>query len=344
MAADVSVIRQLPKVDLHLHLDGSVKPATIMELAVEQGIALPVSAEKELSRLMKVQGECASLVEYLEKFDFVGTFLHTAEALERIAYELVEQSAEQHCRYIEVRFAPQLHRKCGLTAEEVIYHVLRGLKKGEERFGVKARGIAVCLRNHDDTTNVEVVEASSRFMGRGLVAVDLAGAEAAFPAHRFTKVFAVAKQKDIPITIHAGEAGGPDNIRDAVMKLGAVRIGHGVRLKECSDTFKLVYNRGIPLELCPISNLQTKAVQDWSVYPVREYFDQGLCVTINTDNLTVSDTNLTKEYTILYEKFDFTPREIGQIILNGVEAAFLSDGEKRGLRGELEQELELLLQ
>jgi adenosine deaminase len=344
MESIVPAIRVMPKVDLHLHLDGSVKSSTLLELAVEQGQALPVSNLDQLDLLMKVQGSCASLAEYLEKFHFVGAFLHSASALERVAYELVEQASEQYCRYIEVRFAPQLHRALGLSVEEVIHHVLQGLKKGQERFGVKSRGIAICLRGHADTLNIEVVEVAYRFLDKGLVAVDLAGAEAAYPAHCFEGVFAIARKKDMPTTIHAGEAGGAGNIYDAVTKLGATRIGHGVRLKECDRAFKLVWDRGIPLELCPISNIQTKAVSDWSSYPVKHYFDEGIRITINTDNLTVSDTNLTKEYEVLQQKFGFTNRELGQLVLNGVEAAFLPDHEKRSLYREMEQELETVVQ
>ncbi len=330
-------VAKLPKVDLHLHLDGSVKPETIVELAEAEGVALPGTDPETLSTLMKVRGDCANLREYLAKFDFVGRFLHTAPALERVAYELVGQAAEQRCLYIEVRFGPQLHRARGLSAEEVIHAVVEGLKRGEAAFGVKARGIAACLRTHEDARNREVVEAASRYAGKGIVGVDLAGDEANFPSERFFDVFAIARRLELPITIHAGEAAGPKNIFDAVTKLGASRIGHGVRLKDDEDTFRLVRDRRIPLEMCPISNIQTKASPSWSSYPIRDYFDRGLAVTVNTDNLTVSDTNLSKEYAILQERFGFRPSELRTLAMNGVDAAFLPDREKRELRAAMER-------
>jgi len=329
---------KLPKVDLHLHLDGSVKPETIVELAAEEGVELPGTDRETLSSLMQVKGDCASLQEYLSKFMFVGRFLHTPYALERIAYELVEQASEQRCKYVEVRFGPQLHRDRGLSAEEVVHYVIEGLRRGEAAFGVKARGIAACLRSHSDELNREVIEAASRYVGKGIVAVDLAGDEASFPAERFADVFALARRRDIPITIHAGEAAGPKNIYDAVTKLGASRIGHGVRLKDDAEVQKLVRKRRIPLEMCPVSNIQTKASPNWSAYPIRDYFDQELMVTVNTDNLTVSDTNLGKEYEMLREHFGFGPQELRRLVLNGVDAAFLPDGEKKELRRSMESE------
>ncbi len=329
------MLERLPKVDLHLHLDGSIRESALWEIAAEQGMKLPVASAEELIPLMRVTGECGSLVEYLAKFDFVAGFLHKADVLERIAYELVEQAAEQNCRYIEVRFGPQLHRAEGLTCEDAIEAVLRGLRRGEEAFGVTARAIAACLRHHSPHMNMEVIAAAARFKDQGLVAVDLAGPEAAFPAHLHRAVFEYAQLLDMPVTIHAGEAGGAENIHEAVTRLGATRIGHGVRLRENPKLLETVREQGIVLEMCPISNYQTKAMESWAAYPVREYFEAGLKLTINTDNLTVSDTSLAREYGVLIERFGFTLAEIAGLILNGADAAFLRPEEKAKLRAEL---------
>ncbi|NGZ78015.1 adenosine deaminase [Saccharibacillus alkalitolerans] len=328
------LLRMLPKVDLHLHLDGSIRASTLWEIAAQQGVKLPAARAEELVPFMKVTGECGSLLEYLGKFDFVAGFLHKTDVLERIAYEVVEQASEQNCRYIEVRFGPQLHRSEGLTCEEVIDAVLRGLRRGEEEFGVMARGIAACLRHHSPHKNMEVIAAAAAFKDSGMVAVDLAGPEAAFPAYLHRAVFEYAQLLDMPVTIHAGEAGGAENIHEAVTRLGATRIGHGVRLREDPKVMELVRARNIVLEMCPISNYQTKAMDSWETYPIREYFDAGLRLTINTDNLTVSDTSLVDEYRVLTDKFGFTLPEIGTLILNGVEAAFLRPEEKARLRAE----------
>lgn len=330
------LLSELPKVDLHVHLDGCIKPATLLKLADQQGLSLPSYEAKELLPYVQVGEECTNLTEYLTKFDFVLPFLQTKESLEQVAFEVVEQAAEQRIKYIEVRFAPQLHRGGGLSAADAISHVIEGLKLGEARFGVKARVIAICMRNHSAATNLEVIEAASRYIGQGLVAVDLAGDETTYPAARFREVFARARELGIPVTIHAGEAAGPDNIEEAVLRLGARRIGHGVRLKEDSVVMNMIKEQRIPLELCPTSNIQTKAVHGWEEYPIREYYDQGIVFTVNTDNPGVSGTDITNEYRVIAEKFGFTLREITKLILNGVEASFLEDHEKASLKSEFE--------
>jgi len=332
----LSLLEKMPKVDLHVHLDGSLKPATLFRLAADQGIPLPAATERELLPYVQAGDECGSLTEYLTKFAFVLPFLQTGEALEQVACEAVEDASRQRIRYLEIRFAPQLHRQRGLTPSDAIRHVLAGLRRGEERFGTKARCIAICMRNHSVADNLEVVEAAASFVGQGLVAVDLAGDESAHPASRFREVFGLAERLGIPATIHAGEAAGPDSIEEAVRRLGASRIGHGVRAKEDPAVLNLLRERRIPLELCPISNIQTKAVAGWASYPVREYFDQGLMLTVNTDNPGVSGTDLNKEYAALAERFGFTASEIATLILNGVEAAFLPPEEKAELRREFE--------
>lgn len=326
------LIAKMPKIDLHLHLDGSVKPSTVLELAASQGLPLPADHVAGLRPYMQVEEQCGSLREYLRTFAFVLQFLQTAEALERTACEVVEQASLHHCKYVEVRFGPQLHLNNGLTLDDAIYHVIEGLKRGERLYGVKARAIAICMRHHSLDVNGKVIEAAARFLGKGLVAVDLAGDEAAFPAAGFKELFAIAREKGLPVTIHAGEAAGADNIYEAIVNLGAARIGHGISLQEDAAVLALVKERGIPLEMCPVSNIQTRAVSGWPSYPVRSYYEQGIAVTIHTDNMTVSDTNLTKEYGILADIFGFTAAELAQLVMNGVEAAFLPDEEKQLLK------------
>ncbi|WP_141433966.1 adenosine deaminase [Bacillus sp. 03113] len=326
------ILEKLPKVDLHLHLDGSLKPETVFDLSIQEGLNLPAKNPNELLSYLQIQDTCTSLKEYLSKFDLVSSLLHTEKALERVAYELVEQAFEKNVQYIEVRFGPQLHRNNGLSLEQIIEAVINGLKRGEKEYGVKTNVIACCLRHHSIAENLEVIEAASSFHGKGLAAVDLAGDEAAFPAHLFREVFQLANKKGVPVTIHAGEAGGPENIYEAVTHLHAARIGHGVRLREDPKVKELILANRIPLEMCPISNIQTKACIDWDDYPIRDYFDNGILITVNTDNLTVSNTDITKELQNLMDKFQFSIEEISKILLNGIEAAFLSSSEKNSLR------------
>lgn len=327
-------LKSLPKIDLHLHLDGGVRPETVLEWAAEQGATLPAADAAGLRPFMTADENCASLVEYLAKFDFVLPFLQTAEALERCAFEVVQQAAEDNCFYIEVRFAPQLHTERGLTASDAIDAVIRGLRKGEERFGTRARAIAICMRHHGLERNLTVVRAAAAYKGRGLVAVDLAGDEAGYPPRPFREVFALARELGLPVTIHAGEAGGADNVIEAIEGLGASRIGHGIRSRENPLALELLRDRRIPLEMCPTSNIQTKAVSGWDDYPLREYLDAGLVVTIHTDNPTVSGTTMTQECRAAAERFGLSTSEIARLMANAIDAAFLEDQEKNALRGE----------
>ncbi|MCC3373320.1 adenosine deaminase [Cohnella sp. REN36] len=335
-------VLKLPKVDLHLHLDGCVKPETWLALAAEQGYDSPAQDADSLLPYMQVDESCASLPDYLSKFAFVLPLLQTREALARVAREAVEQAASHNCLYIEVRFAPLLHTKRGLSADDAIGAVVAGLQQGERRTGAVARAIAVCMRHHSEEANLPVVEAALRHYGRGLVAVDLAGDEGAFPAVGFRGLFARAREAGLPVTIHAGEAAGPDSIREAVAGLGAVRIGHGVRLREDQELLEWIRERRIPLELCPTSNIQTKAVASWSDFPLRDYYDRGLVVTVNTDNPTVSGTNMTRECRELAERFGFTAAELADLMRQALDAAFVESPARVELRARLDARLAAL--
>ncbi|MFD1954393.1 adenosine deaminase [Paenibacillus thailandensis] len=329
-------LRSFPKAELHVHLDGSVKPETLRELAERQGASLP---EGDLRGRMTVDPDCGSLTEYLSKFSFVLPFLQTAEALERVAYETAEQAADDGCLYVEVRFAPLLHTERGLTAEEAVKHTVNGLRRAERELGITARAIVIAMRHEGFERNREAIEAAARYLGDGVCAVDLAGDEAGYPPELHQRLFDLASERKLPVTIHAGEAGGAANVRYAVERLGAVRIGHGVRIKEDPEVIELVRSRRIPLEMCPLSNIQTKAADGWERYPIRDYMDRGLIVTVNTDNRTVSGTTMTNEYKLLAEKLGFGFDELAAVSLNGIDAAFADEPLKAELRIRMKRKL-----
>jgi len=301
---------------------------------------LPTEEVEQLLLHMRADERCEDLNQYLSTFDFVLPFLQTVAALQRVAYEVVEQCYQQGVQYVEVRFAPQLHREEGLSVAETYDAVLSGLQRAEREFGVIARCIGICLRGHDHDLNVETVRVAAHYVGKGLVAVDLAGAEALYPPEQYKHIFQLAKHFSIPITIHAGEAGGAENIETSIVSLGASRIGHGVRLQENEQIFNDVNNMGIPLEFCPISNIQTNAVSSWDEYPIVKYMDAGLVVTVNTDNLTVSNTNLTKELWMLVQKLQFNVERIMTLQRNAANAVFLEKEQKEQFINTFEQQLQ----
>ena len=304
-------------IDLHLHLDGSLTPGYIIRQAKKQGISLPAWEEKELLKYMTAPPDCKDLNEYLEKFALPGSVMQTEEALKEAALDVCMQMKEQGLKYVEIRFAPQLHTKKGLTQEQVVNAVLKGLICDKE---FESKAILCCMRmEHNEKENMETIRLASKYLGKGVVAADLAGAEALFPTSSFEAVFKEAARKGVPFTIHAGEADGPKSIWEA-LRFGAKRIGHGVRCLEDEKLVEYLKEKQIPLEVCPTSNFQTRAVK--GEYPLKKMLEMGLCATLNTDNTTVSGTTLEKEFIFAKEQLCLTEEELEQLKKNAEKAKF----------------------
>lgn len=315
-------LRELPKAELHCHLDGSVRPDTLLELAREYRVPMPADTPEELARAMRAD-DARSLEDYLRLFDTTVSVMQTAEALERIAYELAEDAAEDGVRYIEVRNAPILNVVKGLTLVESVEAPLRGLRRAERDFGITARFIVIALRHFSAEHSLEMARLAVEFKNDGVVAFDLAGGEKGNPASMHAAAFRYARENNLAVTVHAGEGDGPESIRQAVHTCGANRIGHGTRLIEDPELTQYVNDRRIALEICLTSNIQTRVADSYAAHPFREYFDRGLNVTLNTDNRLMSATTLTAEYVYAAEHLDFTMDELAGIALNGFESAFL---------------------
>jgi len=315
-------LRQLPKAELHCHLDGSVRPETLLDLAREYRVPMPKQTAEELAEAMRAD-DAKSLEDYLRLFDVTISVMQTAEALERIAYELAEDAAEDGVRYIEVRNAPILNVVKGLTLVEAVEAPLRGLRRAENDFGVTGRFIVVAMRQFPAEHSLEMAQLAVEFKNDGVVAFDLAGGEKGNPAKLHEEAFRYAREHNLAVTVHAGEGDGAESIRQAVHILGANRIGHGTRLIEDPDLTQYVNDRRIALEVCLTSNVQTRVAHSYATHPFREYFDRGLNVTLNTDNRLMSATTLTDEYVYAAEHLGFTMDELAGIALNGFESAFL---------------------
>lgn len=298
-------------IDLHLHLDGSLRPSTILELAQEQNISLPSYDLNELKKHLEVPEDCKSLNEYLEKFDIPLKVLQIPSAIERVTFELVEDLSKSGLEYAEIRFAPQLSTEQGMSQQEVTEAAIKGLTSALDKYkNINAGLILCCMRGDSNRSeNLETVEVANKYLGKGVCAIDLAGAEALFKTENFKELFQKANEYKIPFTIHAGEADGPESIKKA-LDFGTKRIGHGVNSIDDKELLKRLIDEKIILEMCVISNVHSKAVKDKYSHPIRTYFDMGVRVTVNTDNMTVSDTNLEKEYEFLKEYYNFTDEEI----------------------------------
>lgn len=312
------------KIDLHLHLDGSLRPDTVWELAKKQGIELPASSKEELVDYLRVPEDCGSLNEYLERFDLPLLVLQTADALERVTYELVEDLANQGLDYAEIRFAPQLSVKAGMTQDEAVEAAIKGLNRALLEYSSIKAGLILCFMRGADNQkeNEETLKTAKKYYGKGVVAVDLAGAEALFRTENYEGLFKKVKESGIACTIHAGEADGPESVRKA-LEFGAKRVGHGVRAIEDEELVQRIIRDKITLEVCPISNLHTKLAKDVYSHPIRRLFDMGVRVTVNTDNMTVSDTTLDREYAFLKKYYGFTDAELARMNEYAKEAAFI---------------------
>ena len=316
------LIGRLPKAELHVHLDGSLRPETMIALARQAKLSLPSTDPEQLRRFMLVD-DATNLEDYLRRFDITIALLQTPEALERVAYEMVEDAAHDQVRYLEVRYCPHLSRRGGMTLDQVMDAELRGFVRGERDFGVVARVINCSLRHYNPAVSVEIAERSVAFADRGVVAFDLAGGEAGRPPGAHKAAFDVALRGYLGITVHAGEAAGAESVAEAIHLCHADRIGHGTRLKESPALLGYVCDRRILVEANITSNVQTRAVARASEHPVREYFDAGLNVTLCTDAWLMAGVSLSDEYWLAHTELGFTRRDIDRLILNGFESAFL---------------------
>jgi adenosine deaminase len=339
-ALTIEAIRKLPKTDLHVHLDGSLRLETILDLARQEGIQLPADTPQGLAEAMHVGQNTGTLIEYLKAFDITLKVLQTASGLERTAYELAADAAAEGVRYMEVRYSPMLHTDHGLSLTTVVEAVLDGLRRAQDEFHIKSNVIICGIRNISPERSLEMAELAVAYKNRGVVGFDLAGAEYDHPAKHHREAFQLIRNNNINCTIHAGEAYGPESIKQAIHVCGAHRIGHGCRLREDGDLLHYITDHRVPLECCPSSNIQTGAVRDMANHPLKFYYDLGVRVTVNTDNRLITDTTVSKELFLVHSRLGVTWPAIKQIILNGFKSAFLPFHERRAMLRAAAQELD----
>jgi len=335
-----SFLREIPKTDLHLHLDGSMRLESVKDLAREEGVELRVESEEELRQRLICGDACESLEEYLEAFDLTLSVLQEPDAARRVAREVVEDAAVENVRYIEVRFSPILHLQNGHSMREILEGVLAGLDEASRETGVVTGAIVCGIRNLPPQSTMELADLSVEYKNRGVVAFDLAGAEKDYPAKDHIQAFYKILNNNINCTCHAGEGFGPPSIHQAIHYLGAHRIGHGTRLHEDPDLMAYVNNHRIPMEICLSSNLQTGVVARLTDHPFRIYYDEGLRVTLNTDNTLMSATDITREYRLAVEAFTLGIADVRKLVLNGFKSTFLPLKRKVALLTQVLDELD----
>ncbi len=325
-------LRSLPKVLLHEHLDGGLRPQTVIDLAVENGYTgLPFSHPEELAAWFHRGAQRGSLPEYLEGFMHTCGVMQTRSAIERVAFEFIEDMYHDGVVYAECRFAPCFHLERGLTPEAVVQAAIDGFNRGQEKYGV-GWGLILCGMRHL-TDSLEWAELAISFRHRGVVGFDLAGEEAGYPPKKHVAAFEAIQRANFYSTLHAGEAFGVASIWQALQLCGAHRLGHATRLTDdmtivAGKIVKLgtlaqyILDRRIPLEMCLSSNVHTGAVRSMAEHPFRLYFERGFRVTLNTDDRLMSDTSMTKEFGIAVDEFGLGVKDLEKITVNAMKSAF----------------------
>jgi adenosine deaminase len=336
------LLRRLPKAELHCHLDGSVRPETLIELGREYRQPMPADDPEALAEYMRVD-DARHLEDYLARFEITLSVMQSEDALERIAYELSMDAAREGVRYIEVRYAPVLNVRRGLALGAAVEAPLKGLARAELDGGAMGRVIVCGLRNLTPDVSLELARLAVGYKHRGVVAFDLAGGELGNPASAHVDAFAYARENDLPCTCHAGEGADASSVREAVHVCGAHRIGHATRLIEDESLTSYVNDRRIALEICLTSNVQTRAVPSYEEHPLRTYYDRGMNVVLNTDNRLMSGTTLTDEYLHAARELGFSFDELAEMALNGFRSAFLPWAERERLMSRARADISALV-
>jgi len=333
MKLDRGVLKSLPKVLLHEHLDGVLRPKTVIELARSAKYdQLPTEDPEELARWFHQGANQGSLPKYLEGFVHTIAVMQTEEALERVAYEQAEDLSRDGVVYFETRFAPIFHTRKGLSHQRVVSAVLRGLERGRKEFGISSGLIICAMRNMD--VSLEMAELAVDFRERGVVGFDLAGEEGGYPPKKHVEAFHYIQRQNFNITIHAGEGFGKESIWQAIQYCGAHRIGHGTRLIDdiavadgkavkLGDLAQYVLDKRVPLEICLLSNVHTGAARSLSEHPFKILYQEKFRVTLNTDNRLMSDTIMTKEFEAAQDTFGLHLEDFEKITINAMKSAFL---------------------
>ncbi len=320
-------LREMPKIELHCHLDGSLKPELVQRLLALRGETYSI---EELKQRMEAPMDCPDLAEYLTRFDLPLRCLQTKEELAAASYGLAEDAAVEQVRYLEVRFAPSFSTQEGLSVREILESVESGLRRAREETGIRT-GILVCgMRNLPMEENLAMLREARELFGAGVAGCDLAGDEKAYPTREYRTFFREAKRLGMPFTIHSGECGSIENVKEAI-ELGAKRLGHGIAMAKDTESMRLCRERRIGVELCPTSNLQTKAVSGMEDYPFGIFRKNGVPVSVNTDNRTVSAVSLTGEFQLLCGVYGLGREELGRIYRDSVEMSFADEENKNAL-------------
>jgi len=328
------LILEMPKTELHLHLEGAIPLETLYNFIQRQGADPSVSTFEGLERKLRY----TDFAHFIDVWTWKNTFIKEERDFEEIAYQVLRKLSKQNVKYLEAFYSPGDYRRQGLSVQGITENIIKGKERAYNDFGIRSELIVDLIRDHGPEVGMQRLDEVTPFLGKGIIGIGLGGSEQAFPADPYEFVYKEARKRGFRLTAHAGEVVGPESIWAAIKKLGSERIGHGVRAKEDPQLVSFLKERQIPLEICVVSNVKTKVFESVEAHPIKQYFEDGLMVTVNSDDPTMFNTSITQEYSILAQKLCFTPRDMKRLTMNSVEASFMSDKDKEYMRSQFDKE------
>ena len=333
------IIKEMPKTELHIHLEGAIPLETLHQLMQRQGKSDSTITIEDLKRRFTYE----DFSDFIDVWIWKNTFIREEKDFEEIAYKILRQLSEQNVKYVEAFYSPGDYRKQDLSVEGITECLIAGKERAQQDFGIRSELIIDVIRDHGPKVGIKRIDEVTPYLGKGVIGIGLGGSEKEYPADPYEFVYKEAKRRGFRLTAHAGEAAGASSIWAVIKKLRAERIGHGVRLKEDPRLLEFLQQSQIPLEMCIQSNLSTKVVESLRNHPIKEYFEKGLMVTVNSDDPTMFNTSITQEYDLMVKKLGFTIADIKQLTLNGINSSFLTDEEKQHMKADFSREWQHLI-
>jgi len=332
------LIVEMPKTELHLHLEGAIPLETLYNLIQRRGGDPSISTLEDLERKLIY----TDFAHFIDVWTWKNTFIREERDFEEITYQVLRGLSKQNVKYLEAFYSPGDYRRQGLSVQRITEYIIRGKERAYHDFGIRCELIVDLIRDHGPEVGMQRLDEVTPYLGKGVIGIGLGGSEQTFPADPYEFVYKEAKRRGFRLTAHAGEGAGPESIWTAIKKLGCERIGHGVRAKEDPQLISFLKERQIPLEICVVSNVKTRVFKSVEAHPIKQYFEDGLMVTVNSDDPTMFNTSITQEYLLLTQKLGFTLRDIKRLAMNGIEASFMSDKDKEAMKSQFDKEWQQL--
>ena len=337
----IQLIAEMPKVELHLHLEGAIPLETLLQFIHRKE---PHGSIQTLDDLRQ-KFTFTDFAHFIQMWRWKDTFITDERDFEEIAYQVLRELHRQHVKYVEAFYAPGGYlQRANFSVQGITAALIAGKEKAFRDFGIQCELIIDLIRDHGPAKGMEYLDAVTPYLGKGVIGIGLGGSEHQFPAEAYADVYREAKARGFRVVAHAGEAAGADSIWAAVEHLGVERIGHGVRAYEDPQLVALLRERQIPLEMCVLSNMKTGVCESVEAHPIKSYFEQGLLVTVNSDDPTLFNTPLNQEYIVLAQQLGFTISDLQHVSLNGIDASFMSEEQKASMRSHFQQQWQQLIQ